>query len=158
MASDVPTFGAPKVNPNWKIGIVRALWHDDLSKSLAESAINKLVESGVKRQNIHEITVPGSFEVPLFCSIAINDLECDGVIAIGIVIQGETAHAEIVAHEAARGCMLVALETGCPVAFEVVHAKSRADAEARSLGKGSKGPLAATTLLVSLARKAELQR
>lgn len=151
-------FGSVHVNPEWKIAVVRSLWHSELTAGLASAAIDALVRAGIPSGNVREITVPGAFEIPLFARIAIRELGVDGVIACGVVIQGQTAHAEVVSREAARGCMLVALETGNPVAFEVLHAHTEADARARCIGEGSKGPLAAETLLVSLARKAELQQ
>ena len=66
------------------------------------------------------------------------------MICLGCVIQGETPHFTFVCAEAARGCTLVALETGVPVAFGVITAGTRAQAEARAGGAvGNKGNEAA---------------
>ena len=70
------------------------------------------------------------------------------VICLGCVIQGETPHFTFVCAEAARGCTLVALETGVPVAFGVITAKTHEQAVARAGGAvGNKGNEAAAAAL-----------
>jgi 6,7-dimethyl-8-ribityllumazine synthase len=155
---DLPIFGPMHVDPAWKIGVVRSTWHDELTSVMASSCIAKLKELGIPEANIFEITAPGSFEVPLFCGHALQQLGCDGVIAFGIVLQGATHHADLVAREAARGCMKVQLDTGKPVTFEVLYVNTLDDARRRSVGKEAKGPLAAQTVLSCLAKQAELRR
>lgn len=155
---DFPIFGPMHVDPSWKIGVVRSVWHDDLTSVMSSTCIAKLKEFGIQEANIVEILAPGSFEVPLFCKHALNELGCNGVIAFGIVLQGATHHADLVAREAARGCMELQLESGKPVTFEVLYVNTIDDARKRSIGKEAKGPLAAQTVLSCLAKQAELRR
>ena len=54
------------------------------------------------------------------------------VVCLGCVIRGETPHFEYVCGEAARGCTLVSLETGVPVAFGVITADTLDQAQARA--------------------------
>ena len=64
----------------------------------------------------------------------------DGLLALGCVIRGETAHFDFVAAEAARGIAQVARETGVPVAFGVLTTNNTDQALARSGGaQGNRG-------------------
>jgi 6,7-dimethyl-8-ribityllumazine synthase len=62
------------------------------------------------------------------------------VIAIGVVIRGETPHFDYVAGGAAEGISAAANDTGVPIAFGVLTTDTADQAEARAGGKaGNKG-------------------
>lgn len=147
--ASTPDFGKITVDTTWKIAIVRSLWHGDLTSELAESAVRELVSLGIPGSNIVTIEVPGAFELPLACLKALE--ESDGAIAFGVVLAGETHHARLVADQAAVGLMQAQLTMKKPITFEVLLVDDIRHAEVRSVGQGSKGPLAARTLLTSLA-------
>lgn len=153
--SDAPSFGKTPVNPDWKIVIIRSVWYPELTSALADSAKTTLLKSGIASGNIAVIDAPGSFEIPLLAQSVLDD--ADGVIAFGIIVQGITHHAKIVAEESARGCMDVQLAARKPIVYEVLFVDSVDDARARSIGPDSKGPIAAATLLTQLARLSELR-
>lgn len=156
MAHAAPAFGTLKPDPATKVAIVRSMWHSHCTQSLTDDAIKALIETGIKKENIRVIDVPGSFEIPLFCKLAIEEWKADGVIAFGVIVKGETHHDHLIASESGRGCMAVQLTSGVPVTYEVLHVDDIKHAEARSIGAQGKGRLAAMTLLTSLARKREL--
>lgn len=137
-------------DPSWKIAIVRSLWHGECTAALMESAIAALVQAGVRRENILCMETAGSFELPLAVLSTFEKQHVDGVIAIGVIVQGETHHAQLVADQAAAGLMHVQLTVKKPVAFEVLYVDRLKDAVARSIGRGSKGRLAALTLLTQI--------
>jgi 6,7-dimethyl-8-ribityllumazine synthase len=87
------------------------------------------------------IRVPGSFELPLAAKrYAERHADTDAVIALGVVIRGETAHFDFVAAEAARGIAEVARSTGRAVAFGVLTTNTTEQAMARSGGAaGNRG-------------------
>jgi 6,7-dimethyl-8-ribityllumazine synthase len=154
MASEgAPNLGRVPIDPAWKVAIVRSMWHGQLTSALSESAIRELVQLGMQGSNISVIEVPGAFELPLACQQALA--ECDGVIAFGIVVQGETHHARLVGEQAAAGLMQVQLAMAKPVVCEVLLVDSVKHAEVRSVGKGGKGSVAARTLLTCLANLAK---
>ena len=157
LSSPSPVFGKIKIDPKWKIAIVRSVWHTELTEALRDDAISTLIEAGLKKQNITLIDSPGSFELPLLCKHAIEQRKVDGCIALGVVMQGATHHARLVAEAAADGLMQLTLNTGIPIAFEVLFVDTLEDARVRSIGKDGKGPLAARTLLTSLARIEEMR-
>ncbi len=156
MSSTPPTIQPSFIDPMWNIVIVRAEWHGELTSALSQSAIDTLVSLGISPENIREVTVPGSFEIPLITQQLLHQ-KYDGAIVFGIVLQGATHHAEMIAREAGRACMDIQLNTQKPIVCEILHVNVLEDAITRSIGEKSKGPDAARTLLSCLAKKAELQ-
>jgi 6,7-dimethyl-8-ribityllumazine synthase len=72
----------------------------------------------------------------------------DAIVALGVVIRGETPHFDYVAGECARGLMDVQLATGIPVGFGVLTTETMAQAEQRAdPGRGDKGYAAAVAAL-----------
>ena len=157
MHSEAPDFVAPIINPDWKIALIRSVWYPDCTNALTADAKNALLKAGITESNILFIDAPGSFELPLLSKHAIESLGCHGVIAFGIIVQGATHHAALVAEQAAAGIMNVQLQTGVPVTFEVMFVNTLEDAQVRSIGPKGKGSLAAQTLLSCLAKITEMR-
>lgn len=80
--------------------------------------------------------VPGAFELPLAAKLLAATDVYDGIVCLGCVIRGETAHFDYVAGEAARGIQQVALDTEVPIGFGVLTTEDVAQAQARS-GEGT---------------------
>jgi 6,7-dimethyl-8-ribityllumazine synthase len=155
MAGDAPNFGKISANPEWKIAIVTSVWHPECTSALRDGAVKELVALGIPRDNIALLDAPGSFEIPLLCKKSLEN-GADAAIAFGVIVQGATHHARLVAEESARGCMNVQLELGKPIIYEVLFVENIEDAQKRSIGAGGKGGLAAQTVLTQLAKMAEL--
>ena len=154
--NDVPFFGKINVDPSWKIAVLRSIWHPECTGELAKTAKEELLRLGIKNENIIEADAPGSFELPILAKAAIEGKGVHGVIAFGVIVQGKTHHARLIAEQAAAGLMSLSLEKNTPIAFEVIFVERIEDARIRSVGEHGKGPLAARTLLTCLARKHEL--
>ena len=135
------------VHPFWRIGIVHSSFYREEVETLVAGARTVLEQAGVHPSAIRTYAVPGSFEIPLIGEALAQAREVDGLIGLGIIVQGETHHAELIAAEAARGCMDVQLRHRIPFAFEILHVDSLDLARAR-LGRGEN---AARAVLHSLA-------
>lgn len=118
---------------------------------MEEGAKHVLAEAGVT--DITTLVVPGAFEIPLACQKVIREKNIAGVVALGVIIQGETHHAGEIARACTDGIMQVMLETGIPIAHGVLFTDSLAHAEARTLGASNKGSDVAATLLRMVALK-----
>jgi len=93
------------------------------------------------------IRVPGSFELPLAAKQAALSKKYDGIVALGCVLRGETAHFEYISSAVSDGLQRVALETGIPVGFGLLTVDTVEQAMERSGESGNKGSEAAMAAL-----------
>jgi 6,7-dimethyl-8-ribityllumazine synthase len=130
------------------VGIVVARFNGEITTRLLDGAIEALVRSGVQRDRIEVLQVPGAFELPLGAVALARTRRYQCIVALGCVIRGETPHFEYVAQEAASGLQLAALETGVPVSFGVLTCDTVEQAVERSReGEDNKGAEAARSAL-----------
>lgn len=123
-------------------------FNDLVTERLLEGALGCLLQHGVPRDKVDVVRVPGAWELPGAAAAALRRGGCDGVIALGCVIRGETPHFDYVAGEAARGLQALAITEEVPVAFGVLTTDTREQALARAGGdRGNKGWEAALTAL-----------
>ena len=124
----------------FKIGIVVSSWNEKITSNLLLGAHQTLLDNGVEEQNIIIKHVPGAFELPLACQMMLETNKFDGLIAIGVVIQGETKHFEYVCAGTTHGLMNVMLKHSKPIAFCVLTDDNEQQSIDRSGGKhGNKG-------------------
>jgi 6,7-dimethyl-8-ribityllumazine synthase len=135
-----------------RFAIIAAQFYEDLAAWLVDGARRALSDCAVRSDDIAVYHVPGCFELPLAAKRLIEaDDKLDAVVALGVVVRGETAHFDYVAGECARGIMTVQLATGVPIGFGVLTTDTLAQAQERAdPARGDKGyvaALAAATLL-----------
>lgn len=134
-----------------KIAIVQARFNQNITDGLVQGAVNALKESGVAEKNIKIIQAPGAFEIPLVCQRAAISKKFDGIVAIGAILKGETAHFEYIAGPSVNGIMQVMLDNNLPIALGVITTYNLEQAEARAKNnKSNKGYEAALALLETL--------
>lgn len=125
---------------DFRFAIVVSRWNDFLTSKLLEGALDALESTGADENSIEVFKVPGSFELPLTSLKAAQSGNFDAVIALGVVIRGETAHFEYVAGQAASGIAQAGLQTGIPIIFGVVTTENVEQAINRSgVKSGNKG-------------------
>ncbi len=124
----------------FRFAIVASRWNDFLTSKLVDGALDALQSLGADEGAVEIFMVPGSFELPLTAMKVAQSGKFDAVIAIGVVIRGETPHFDYVAGEAAKGVGQVGMQTGVPVMFGVVTTNTLEQAINRSGVKaGNKG-------------------
>ncbi|MDY0640717.1 6,7-dimethyl-8-ribityllumazine synthase [Pasteurella multocida] len=135
--------------PNAKIAVVIARFNSFINESLLEGALDALKRLGqVKEENITLVRVPGAYELPLVARRLAESKKYDGIVALGTVIRGGTAHFEYVAGEASSGLGQVAMNADIPVAFGVLTTENIEQAIERAGTKaGNKGAEAALVAL-----------
>lgn len=125
---------------DFKVGIVVSEWNDTITLKLLEGAKQTLLDNGVPEANIFVRFVPGAFELPLGAQLMLDNTDVDGVIVIGVVIQGETRHFDFVCQGATQGIMRVNLEYNSPVSFCLLTDNDMQQSIDRAGGKhGNKG-------------------
>jgi 6,7-dimethyl-8-ribityllumazine synthase len=143
---------------SFRFAVVVSRWNDALTSKLCDGAVEALSKSGAAKDAIEIFRVPGAFELPLASMKAAETGLFDAVIALGVVIRGETPHFDFVAGQAAVGIMQASIETGIPVMFGVVTANTVEQARERCGGSvGNKGYEAAMSAIemANLAREIE---
>jgi 6,7-dimethyl-8-ribityllumazine synthase len=129
-------------------GIVVARFNANITEPLLEGAAECLEEHGADPQDIRVFRVPGAVEIPqALARLAGSAARYDGLIALGCVIRGETAHFDAVVDLVTQGFGRVA-EGGVPMAFGVLTTENLEQAVARTgHGAGNKGWEAALAVL-----------
>jgi len=131
--------------------VVTAAFYEQFAAWLDDGAGRALDDCGVAQDARTFARVPGCFELPLAARRLIDSGNYDAVVALGVVVRGETPHFEYVAGECARGIMDVQLATGVPIGFGVLTTETLAQAEERAdPGRGDKGYEAAVAALTVL--------
>lgn len=132
-----------------RFAVIVARFYSELADWLADGAKRALRDCGVSDVDVYE--VPGCFELPIACRNLVDTKRYDAMVALGVVIRGETPHFDFVAGECARGIMDVQLATGIPIGFGVLTTENALQAQERAdPGRGDKGyeaAIAAATLL-----------
>lgn len=128
-------FGAPDANETvdatgLTLGIVATRWHSDLVDNMLERARAAAAASGVKPDDVTVLRVAGSVELPVVAQALAR--RCDAVVALGVVIRGDTAHFDYVCKSVTEGLTRVALDEGTPVAQGVLTVDSLEQARDRA--------------------------
>lgn len=124
------------------VGVVTARWNSEITEKLEDGALSYL-EHNVENVQILAVKVAGAVEIPLAVK-ALLDEGCDGVVALGAVIRGETSHYDYVCNSVERGVSQLMLDYKKPIGFGVLTTENEEQALARAGGKlGNKGAEAA---------------
>ncbi|MBA1393263.1 6,7-dimethyl-8-ribityllumazine synthase [Lactobacillus sp. XV13L] len=144
---------------NKKIGIVCAQFNGVVTDRLLAGAIVQLQKSGVADDNIVVVHVPGAFEIARAANCLANSGKVDGVIALGAVIRGETAHFTYVCEGTTAQIAEASANGPVPVMFGVLMTDTVAQATDRAGGKsGNKGAECATDVLEVLSIEEQIDQ
>ena len=143
-----------KIDPKWRVGIVTSRFNEEITSKLQSGALAELKKRNFNSKNLVSVGVPGAYESPLAAKWLIENDKCDGVVALGAVVRGETSHYDYVCSAVERGCTLLQLESGKPVVFGVLTTENEEQALNRAGGsQGHKGQEAIDTLFEMLLLK-----
>jgi 6,7-dimethyl-8-ribityllumazine synthase len=143
----VPDFSG-RLRASGRVAILVTRYNELITTKLLDGALTGCREAGVDREAVDVIWVPGAFELPAAAAVAAEARVYSCLVALGVVIRGDTPHFEYVAGEAARGLGEVASRYGLPVGFGVLTVETLQQAVERAGGTaGNKGHEAATAAL-----------
>jgi 6,7-dimethyl-8-ribityllumazine synthase len=128
--------------------VLASRFNEPIVKKLVDGALDALVKSGVGYDDIDVVWVPGAWELPLAARWLLASERYDGLVAVGAVIRGDTAHFDYIAGEASRGLAAASAESETPIGFGVLTCDTDEQAEERAGGAhGNKGYDAAVATL-----------
>jgi 6,7-dimethyl-8-ribityllumazine synthase len=139
-----------------KFAVIVARWNAVITERLLQGALDCLHRSGVRKEDIQVLRVPGAWEIPAAARTVAEAKLTDGIVTLGCLLRGETDHFEAIYNEVARGIGQSQQETGVPHAFGVLTCDTLEQALDRAgLKAGNKGFEAASAAIemVSLKRK-----
>jgi 6,7-dimethyl-8-ribityllumazine synthase len=123
-----------------RFAIVVSRFNDFIGERLLGGALDALMRSGAREQDVEVFKVPGAFEIPLVAKKLARAGRYNAVICLGAVIRGATPHFDYVANEVSKGIATVSLETEVPVTFGVLTTDNLEQAIERAGSKaGNKG-------------------
>ncbi len=137
-------MAAPDVNPELirklsveglTVGIVRASWHPEIVDRLVAGA-KKFVsdQPGGDEADFQPVivTVPGCFELALACQTLAEMGGVDAMVALGVLVRGDTIHFDLVAQSAATAIQQVQLATKVPIGLGMLAVENEEQAMVRS--------------------------
>jgi 6,7-dimethyl-8-ribityllumazine synthase len=123
----------------FRFAVVAARFNGDLVDGLLGRLTDGLQAAGVKPGRIEIVRVPGSHEVPWAAGRLAVSRRFDCVVALGVLIGGDTNHHEMVGQSVSHALQGVALETGVPVINGVIVTNTLAQARVRCTGRINRG-------------------
>jgi 6,7-dimethyl-8-ribityllumazine synthase len=157
--SEIRTFEGRLDGAGKRFGVVASRWNRRVVDGLLEGALDCLTRHGVDRADIVVVRVPGAWEIPLALEELAQSGQWHGLVALGAVIRGETAHFDYICTECSRGIADVTARHRVAVGFGLLTCETTEQAEARSGDKGdNKGWEAAEAALEMACLQAALRR
>jgi 6,7-dimethyl-8-ribityllumazine synthase len=148
MTAEVKTYEGALNAAGLRFAIVCSRFNEFFVSKLLGGAIDCLLRHGAAAKDIESAWVPGSYEIPLVVKKLVASGRYDAIIALGVVIQGATAHANYVNAEVSKGLAQVSQASGVPVIYGVVTTENIEQAIERSGSKaGNRGSSAAETAI-----------
>lgn len=109
-----------------RIAIILTRFNDELGTELYENTVKQLKKLGVKKIDLYR--VPGALELP-FAALQIAKKEKhDAIIALGLVVRGETKHFDLVCEQTYTGLMEINTDEDTPVIFGVLAVENKKQA------------------------------
>lgn len=151
MASKLPTR-PPKLHSVSapRIAIVASEYHPEMVQALVNNTCKELYQIDEKCV-IELFGAPGAFEIPVVAEMVAAQRRHDVIIALGLIIQGRTKHADLIGESVTHALQQIALKHVIPVIHEVLLLSNEEEARARcldqELNRGVEAARAAATML-----------
>ncbi|KGA21469.1 hypothetical protein GM51_2015 [freshwater metagenome] len=127
MSGNAPKIVLPQL-PQARVAIISSSWHLDICNDLVAGAKRALQVAGIT--DVRTTYVPGSFEIPLAAQFAFEE-GFDAVVALGLVLEGQTPHFDYVCQGVTQGVLDVSLKFSRPIGFGVLMCNTLEQAIAR---------------------------
>ena len=142
-----------------RLAIVVSNFNRSVTDKLLKGAKQALKENGVIEKNIKVVRSSGAFEIPIITASlmrpsSIND-EFDGIITLGCVIKGETAHFEYISSSVSNTLNQLSVSSRIPIGFGILTCYTKQQALDRCrinpiTADGNKGFEAAIAVLETI--------
>ena len=132
----------------FRFAIVAARYNETLTGALLRTTLDALSRAGASR--VATVRVPGSYETPVVVARLAKSGKFDAILALGVVLQGKTAHAEHISTACAVNLQRIAVETGVPVIHQILTPRNARDAAARVRMRGKEAAQTAIEMAMTM--------
>lgn len=98
------------------------------------------------------VWAPGAFEIPLLVKLVAEKKKYNAILALGVVLQGATSHADLIGRAVTDSLQRISLEYSVPVINEVLLLQNEEQARQRCLEPELNRGIEAARAAVSSAR------
>lgn len=133
-------------SPKFRFALVVSVFNREYTDALLASA-----QTALKGHDLTVIRVPGAYEIPLQAQRLARSKRYAAVIALGLVWQGKTLHAQEILRAVTDALMRISLENDVPVIHQVLAVGNEAEAKARCMGMKLNRGLEAAQAALALA-------
>ena len=110
--------------------LVASQFNANYVQGLVDHCIDQLRTPGAV-VTVHR--VPGAFEIPIVVRETALQGKADAIVALGVILQGETAHAQHLGQVVTQALQQISLEHGVPVVHAVLSLQNEKQASKRCL-------------------------
>ena len=149
MKTEVDIAGVPSI-PDSRVLLLKSKWHPSVVEGLSRGCCEYLERLECK--DIEQHTIPGSLELPFAVNYMLDSGRTyDAVICLGVILEGETSHADMITQQVYDGLSRLSLERNVPIINEVLpvtdirHAEERARDD--NFNKGKEAAVAAAEMV-----------
>ena len=121
---------------SYRLRIIYSLFNEKYTKRLLADSYSELELYGLVGPQVQITKVPGALEIPFVINRRPVYENCDGILALGCILRGETYHFEIVANESARGIQDASRNRNIPCINGILTVENETQAFERSASKG----------------------
>jgi 6,7-dimethyl-8-ribityllumazine synthase len=147
-----------------KFALIISQFNDEICNGLKSGALSYLKENGIEVSPSDLYRAPGAFEIPLLAQQLAKTKKYSGIICLGCVIKGDTAHFEFISLGATIGIMQSMLQTETPISFGILTTyteeqamiRSRTDSPHAAENKGREAAAACLSAARTLAQITQL--
>ncbi len=138
MSLDKPSF-ENLGNSGFNFAIVASRYNKKYVDALVRDTIKRLNALGVDAESIRLIRVPGAGEIPHVCGMLADTCNYNAIIALGVIIKGDTIHDEVIAYSTASALQGISVVSKVPVVNGIISANTEEQAALRCVGKLKRG-------------------
>ena len=142
----------PPRQGNARIAIVASTYNTEYVDGMLNAALATLTDAGVGKVEL--VHVPGAFEIPVVTAKLARRKRRrpEAIICLGVILRGETTHADNVCETVSRLLGEIAVETSVPVIHEVLLLENKTQAKARCTSKNTNRGVEAAHSALAMAR------
>lgn len=137
--------------PTSRIAIVASEYNPEFVQALVNHTCKELYQIEEKC-TVELFGAPGAFEIPLITDMVLAQKRYDGVIALGVIMQGRTKHAEFIGATVTQSLQQISLKRHIPVIHEVLLVADEKEARERCIDEQLNRGIEAARALFSMLR------